>query len=215
MSEPVAPPTMATLPTDPHGRLVPWFVAQQPGGRYDFRIADEAKLRAATMFALCWCCGNRLHGVGTFAIGPMCVVNHISAEPPNHLECAMYAVRVCPFLSIPNMRRRPIDHEAMGTNRPPGQMIERNPGVIALWTTTEWSTFAPDPAQPERRLHDIGRLPATLSWWCQGRSATRAEVVSSIAAGMPALAEVAAAEPGGMVALEAGLRVAMQLVPVH
>ena len=57
----------------------------------------------------CWLCGQTLGKHMTFPIGPMCAITRTTAEPPSHLACAEYAVKACPFLSQPRMRRNERD----------------------------------------------------------------------------------------------------------
>jgi hypothetical protein len=121
----------------------------------------------------------------------MCAVNRVSGDPPMHRDCAEYAVKVCPFMVQPKMVRRsgddrPAVEEVMG-----GTMIERNPGVALLWVAHKKQYSI-------ERVHNgwLFRLkePKALSWWCQGRPATRAEVIHSLATGMPILEKIAREE---------------------
>jgi hypothetical protein len=62
-----------------------------------------------------------------------------------------------------------------------------------LWTTTEFSTFRTggihSPGNAGTLLH-LGE-PRTVSWWAEGRTATRAEILHSVATGYPLLEEMA------------------------
>src|SRR5690606_32990139 len=100
------PEQIQALPVDERGYPVPWFVAKV-NGRWDFRVMADGKIGRATRNGVCWICGRPgLTGrEAVFVIGPMCVVNRVSAEPPAHRECAEYAAQACPFLSQPRMRR--------------------------------------------------------------------------------------------------------------
>ncbi len=63
-----------------------------------------------------------------------------------------------------------------------GIMIERNPGVSLLWSTTGYHL--------EKAGHGyLFRLsdPVQLSFWAHGRHATRQEIADSITTGLPAL----------------------------
>src|SRR5438477_249547 len=78
-------------------------------GEPDFRCADKRKFHRALKEKRCWVCGDKLGVHLAFVIGPMCAVNKVTSEPPCHLECAEYSVRICPFLSRPRMRRNEHD----------------------------------------------------------------------------------------------------------
>lgn len=199
------PEAMRRLPTDKHGRPVPWFVAWIDGVP-DFRVVGESKITDAVRFDLCWVCGRRRGRFATFVIGPMCAVNRVSAEPPSHADCAAYSARACPFLTRPTMRRRETGLDELDTADPAGHMIERNPGVALLWTSRTWR-LTPD------RLFGVGE-PTDVRWYAEGRAATREEVLTSIDAGLPLLREMAEKDgPRAERQLEAMHERALELVP--
>jgi hypothetical protein len=180
---------MRQLPRDSVGRPVPFFVAEVDG-KPDFRVMDPHKMSEALRFRLCFVCGQRLNvAASTFVVGPMCVINHVSGEPPNHLACAEWSVKACPFLTKPAKERRETNlpegvEEGLG-----GIMIKRNPGVAALVTARAW-VIEPVHNGIVMRFRDISRV----TWWAEGRIATRSEVLESIATGLPALRAVAEEE---------------------
>lgn len=187
----ITPKRIAKLPKDHRGFPVPWFAAKMPDGTYDFRVADQFKKGRAVRHNLCWVCGEPLGQYKAFTIGPMCVVNRNTAEPPAHLECAHFSVHNCPFLSRPRMRRNDKGLDEIGAVDPPGYMITRNPGVTCIWVCKKYSTY---------RVHVGGdfmiRLgdPIAVEWWKEGRAATVDEVKSSIDSGLPSLRQMAVAE---------------------
>jgi hypothetical protein len=155
-------------------------------GQPDFRIAKDGAAQVAVDRGKCWVCGQRWpdrQAGRAFLIGPMCVVNHISAEPPSHYSCALYSALHCPFLTTPNMTRRD-RHLPPGNVDPPGTMIMRNPGVTCLWVVryNAWSVIK----TPRGPLFDIGSA-VRVEWYAEGREATRAEVMASLESGLPIL----------------------------
>src|SRR5262249_7721599 len=106
------------------------------------------------------------------------------------------SIRNCPFLSNPRAVRD-TTNLPMGLREAAGLPIDRNPGVACLWITREYEKF---PDQNKRLLITIGR-PEAVSWWCEGRAATRAEVEEAIDSGLPIL--LAAARQDGRFAVEA------------
>lgn len=183
------PGRIERLPRDRVGRPVPWFVAWIDGVP-DFRVVKPGATREAMRGGLCWICGVPFQRQEdrAFLIGPMCVVNRVSAEPPSHRDCAVYSARVCPFLATPNMVRRD-RHMPEGAEQPAGIMIRRNPGVALVWVTRykAWGTRSDGDGGT---LFDIGD-PKTALWFAQGREAGRAEVLASIDSGLPILREMA------------------------
>ncbi len=181
------PLRLRKLPVDARGYPVPWFVAwvDGPDGPEtvpEFRAMDGRKWAAAVKQRLCWICGEMLGRWLAFPIGPMCAITRTTAEPPSHLECAEWSVRNCPFLSQPKMVRRD-DHLPDGVEAPAGMAIQRNPGVICIWTTRSYELF--DDGRG-KSLITIGACERA-AWWCEGRAATLAEVEASVAGGLPIL----------------------------
>lgn len=193
---PELPPRIARLPIDPkRGYPVPWFVAWI-NGEPDFRVIDTGKREEAVTRRVCWLCGEPMGAYKAFVIGPMCAINRTSSEPPCHRECAEFAVKACPFLVRPHMRRREsgIPNGAVEAD---GVGLKRNPGVSLLWVTKSYGTFRDGKGG---WLIEVGD-PTQVAWYAEGRTATRAEVVASIDSGFPLLLE--AAEEEGQQAVRA------------
>lgn len=179
------PDKMKYLPIDSiKGLPVPWFV-HWIDGQPEWRAADASKREAARDKHLCWVCGNLIYEHSTFVVGPMCGLNRISSEPPCHRECALYSVQACPFLTRPRMDRRRKEGEAFEKDScpTPGVMIARNPGCSCLWETKGWNIVADGAGG---WLFDIGQA-LSVSWWSEGRAATRAEALTSIITGLRCL----------------------------
>lgn len=204
---PPLPPSLRMLQIDDRGYPVPWFVAWIDA-KPDHRIADARKAELARENKLCWVCGKKLKGDKAFLIGPMCAVNRVSAEPPQHLECALYSVRACPFLTRPHAHRRE-NNLPDESNNPAGFMIRRNPGVVLLWVTRSFTLEC----DGDGFLYRLGDPIKTL-WFAEGRAASREEVMASIDSGLPILRGVA--EQDGAAALrelDAATQLALELVP--
>lgn len=178
------PKRMQRLQVSPQGYPVPWFVPWRDGVPIP-QAADTVKWSRAVRHNLCWVCGEKTGVHKAFVIGPMCMVNRVTAEPPCHLECAEYTVKACPFLSRPNMKRNPNDKEKSVPT--PGIMIDRNPGVAVIWIS---KTFKITPDGKGGRLISIGD-PEAITCWREGRRATRAEVDEAIRTGLPSLQKYA------------------------
>src|SRR4029077_20531487 len=137
---PAIPPRIARLFRDSRGFPVPWFVQwcenaerSWPGvGPPDFRVTDSRRFAAAIKQHLCWVCGESLGRHQVFVIGPMCVVNRVTSEPPNHRDCAEFAVKACPFLTQPRMRRN-VKNLPDESELPAGFHIDRIPGATCLY----------------------------------------------------------------------------------
>lgn len=207
------PDRVRRLPRNRHGYPIPWFVAELEDGSRDFRIADQRKHLDALRFKLCWVCGGNLGRYAAFVIGPMCAVNRISAEPPSHLDCAVYSAKVCPFLATPQMKRRE-GGKPDGLVEAAGVTITRNPGVALVWTTRQYRIFRPEMGAAGY-LCDIGE-PTSLQWFAEGRAANRAEVIASMESGLPALRDACQQDDDpalSLTVLEGDYARALKLVP--
>lgn len=173
------PPRIARLPVDERGYPVPFFV-QWLDGKPDFRIIDSRRMKACKVGGLCWVCGQGLDDTFAFTIGPMCAINRTTQEPPSHLECAEYSVKACPFLTRPHMKRREDEFTEQFEDNVPGMGLKRNPGVTCIWVTNHYEDFSDGKGGV---LIHIG--PAhSVSWWREGRTATRDEIMESIGSGI-------------------------------
>lgn len=214
---PPLPWRMQRLPVDPdRGYPVPQFVAwftaegkacERGQGKPDFRVMDEKVLIESVKKRRCWICGMDLAARMAFNIGPMCAVNRISAEPPSHPECALFAAMACPFLVRPHARRR--DNVPEQTREPAGCMIRRNPGVALVWVCKGYEIIPDDQGRPLFRIGD----PTATHWLKEGREATREECLESIESGIPLLAEQAQSK-AELAELERMKQAAMVYLPV-
>jgi len=214
------PAAIAALPVD-RGYPVPWFVAWASSegnplprgqGTPDFRVLHPDAVNEALGRHICWICGRPYSEVTSYAfvIGPMCAVNRVSAEPPSHVACADWAARACPFLTKPHMVRREGNLPGEAKN-PAGEMIRRNPGVALVWLSKTARVIGPPGGGI---LFHVGE-PTQIRFYCEGRAATREEVLASIESGLPALEEIADQEgPEARAALERQTEAALELLPV-
>jgi hypothetical protein len=207
MNQEQVPDRIRSLPLDVRGFPVPWFV-HWDNGVPDFRVVGPGKIADAVRFRRCWTCGEVLGKFMTFVIGPMCLINRISGEPPSHRDCAQYAATHCPFLTRPHMKRN--EHKLPEHHEMPGLAVKRNPGVAVLWVSRGYQLFnAPGGGQ----LFSLGE-PAELEFYAEGRLASRQEILHSIETGLPILEEAAALDGDGACAeLGRQYKRALALVP--
>jgi hypothetical protein len=199
---------MFRLPIDKRGYPVPWFVGWVDG-EPEFRAVDPVKWVKAVQHKLCWVCGGPLGTYQAFVLGPMCTITRTSGEPPSHRDCAEWSVKNCPFLVRPHARRRENDLPE-GYQDPNGIFIKRNPGVSALWVTRTYKLFKDDNGNP---LVEVGDQ-LEVTWWAEGRPATREEVAASVESGLPELRKLADEEGENSIkALNKQIALAMTLLP--
>ena len=167
------PKRLAERPRDERNYLVPFFVGYVDG-KPDFRLIAPGRVAECYRGDLCWLCGGKLGRHRWFVVGPMCVANRLSSEPPSHYECALYAVQVCPHLVRPQAKRREAN---LPENRsaPPGIAIAANPGTIVMW---ESHTYTPKKADGGV-LFNLGEPASAPEWWTEGRRASRLEATTA------------------------------------
>jgi hypothetical protein len=199
---------MRHLPLDERGYPIPEFVDTVDDKR-DFRFMSQVHWQHCVQQRRCWVCGGQLGARLCFVVGPMCLVNRTSSEPPSHRECGQWSARFCPFLSRPHMVRREDDLSRSVAGNVAGCPILRNPGAIACVIARSYQIFRDDKGAP---LIMIG-IPEEVTWWAEGRPATRAEVDESIRTGLPKLEEIAAQQKGGLEELARCRRAIEQWLP--
>jgi hypothetical protein len=188
------PGKMSALPIDDRGYPIPFFVATLPNGDREFRAMDNEKMIRCVKEHLCWVCGEKLGKFMVFVIGPMCMINRINAEPPSHRECALYAVKNCPFLVNPRAERREggVGRGFQGKLADgAGMLIKRNPGVSVLWTCLTYRVIHDG---KDGVLFAIGDKPSNVEFFCEGKPANRTQIDESIASGLPNLLKACGSE---------------------
>jgi hypothetical protein len=185
---------MSALPIDDRGYPIPFFVATMPDGQREFRAMDNEKLIRCVKEHLCWVCGEKLGKFMVFVIGPMCMINRINAEPPSHRECALYAVKNCPFLVNTRAERREggVGRGFQGEFADgAGMLIKRNPGVSVLWTCLTYKVVNDG---NNGVLFSFDDKPINVEFFCEGKPAIRSQIDESIASGLPKLLETCGSE---------------------
>lgn len=209
------PKRMLALPRDIQRDLpIPWFVDIRDG-KHDFRVIRHGGVAQSYMRQTCWICGQPLGRFRCFVLGPLSTITRVTSEPPCHRECAEYAVKVCPFMVKPHMRRQ--DHNLPAdVQPPPGHHLDRNPGVMAIWVVEANRTGSAYRVIPEGDdyLIQLTTNPTEVTWFREGRRATRPEVYDSMVDGLPALLKEARAEGRAAVRdLKEATLVANKLLP--
>jgi hypothetical protein len=118
----VMPERLQRLPQTERGYPALFFAAVIDG-KVNIRSVSAAKFHRCVKEGLCWLCGEKLDGLLTFVITKEAAKTGIWVEPPSHLECAEYAMEVCPFITNPGR------HYASGTPQP---------DEYVLYTTTSY-----------------------------------------------------------------------------
>lgn len=172
------------------GYPVPWFVAEVNGER-DFRIISRAKIPIAVKESRCWICGQQLGKYVAFNGGAICGMSQLSAEPPAHKDCAVFAAKACPFLNQQLEVRR-----VFADGMPEGVFCDveiqrlENPGIAMVWVTTFFNVKRvitnqrhTDTGTHAMLLMQMGP-PTEVLWFKEGRPATQVEVATAVSLAM-------------------------------
>ena len=98
------PGRLARRPRDKRGYPIPAMVLIKADGTPDFRVTDVEKWVKACNERTCALCGEQLGRHLAFVGGPRVHENRLFTDLPMHLECAEYALRVCPYIAVPNFK---------------------------------------------------------------------------------------------------------------
>lgn len=105
------PPGIEARPRDVRGFPITFVTLVDPDGRPDFTTIDGAKILRCIGEALCGMCGEGWPAetgpddhLLAFIGGPLSCENQNFLDPPMHVKCAEYAMRVCPHIAIDTSR---------------------------------------------------------------------------------------------------------------
>jgi len=86
------------------GLPVPSMVLDDAWGVPNFRVIDMEKWQALYHARGCGICGQRMGERVWFIGGPGSIDSHVFTDLPMHFPCAVFALRVCPFLALPRFK---------------------------------------------------------------------------------------------------------------
>lgn len=106
------PPGLAARPRDVRGFPITFVTLIQQDGKPDFTTIDGEKIVRCLREALCGLCGKGWPNKSgrkddhllAFIGGPKAIEHRNFLDPPMHVECAEYAMKVCPHIAIPTSR---------------------------------------------------------------------------------------------------------------
>lgn len=131
---------MKNLPLVEGGYRKLWFVKGD-----DFRVTDGDKAWLSVSKKACWICGNPFSTSKYAMVGDaMSATIRVYREPPCYLECAEYAMQVCPFILYPKAKRRSAgldpEHTVEHANKgAPVLLKPDNPGEFYITLVSDFS----------------------------------------------------------------------------
>ncbi len=127
---------MEKLPKDRRGYPIPYTVMRDKDGRPHFTVNEEHKRQHVIKKGLCPICGRKLLKRRALVGGPKSAFDPAGAyiDPPMHVECARYALQVCPWLAAPSYTKR-IDAKTIDPKKVDNDVVLADPSM--------------DPSRPE------------------------------------------------------------------
>jgi hypothetical protein len=99
------PERIAKLPKDDRGYPVT-YIAAFINGKPDLGIQDYAKVLSCVREWRCHVCGEKLGKLGYFIAYEPIAKRPRFLDPAIHKECALYSLKVCPYLANPSAKHR-------------------------------------------------------------------------------------------------------------
>jgi len=127
------PERIAKLPKDDRGYPVT-YIAAYIDGKPDLGIQDAAKVASCIREWRCHVCGEKLDKLGYFIAYEPVPKRPRFLDPAIHRDCAIYSMKVCPYLANPTAKHR--QSKALPTDKTDlGEVTGRSLKVVLIGTT--------------------------------------------------------------------------------
>ena len=124
------PERIARLPKDERGYPVT-YIAAYIDGKPDLGIQDFSKVLSCVREWRCHVCGEKLGNLGYFISYEPIAKRPRFLDPAIHKECALYSLKVCPYLANPSAKHR--SSKMLATDRTDlGEVTGRSHKVVLL-----------------------------------------------------------------------------------
>ncbi|MEU8265400.1 hypothetical protein AB0C02_32980 [Micromonospora sp. NPDC048999] len=106
MNRKTLPARLAARPFDSRRRLPIPYVSEHDDGSVNFAVVNGTRALECGLRRLCSACGQPHEPAIAFVGGPGGFHQRRYTDPPMHLECAHWSLRLCPYLALQRHRRR-------------------------------------------------------------------------------------------------------------
>lgn len=129
------PKRMEKLPKDTNGIPIPYSTYIEKNGKPNFSVIARSKVQNCIQNKICSICGQSLETNIWLIAGAMVALNPRGAyiDPPIHIECGRYALKVCPYLALPFFSKKKANEVVPGD--PNVKISAGKPKVFALVCT--------------------------------------------------------------------------------
>jgi hypothetical protein len=189
------PTRLAYRPKDRRGYPIPYIAYIDASGTPQFTINNHAKVLDVVKRRACALCGRGLEQFDAsagrpptarhcwFVGGARCFLHPAGAflDPPAHYDCAVYALKVCPYLAAPSYARRIGDKKLVAPHEDTAVVVQpmddpSRPDVFGLGCIAGYDMHQSDTGAGIMVPHH-GVLPGwiSLEWWTKGRRLEQGE----------------------------------------
>jgi hypothetical protein len=154
----VMPRFLSTLPKDSNGLPIPFLSTLRAKGQ-PYSMIDPAKWESAFRREVCGLCGKELSPILAFIGGPLNLDHRYFKMLPMHVDCAEYALKVCPYMVYENYAPA----NAIVSSEQ-AALVANRPSRFLLGTTLTCTSVL---AESGDWWANAGRWVAT-SWWKDG-----------------------------------------------
>jgi hypothetical protein len=151
------PERVKALPMDERGYPIPFFAAIIDG-KPDLRVSSGKKALRCNDELLCWVCGEKLNNQSCFIGGPKSNASGMYSDGPMHRNCAEFSLQVCPYLALPNAKRREKDLPESAKMADGATLEKPDRFYMVIVKTKDWRFHVTD------QVFQIGARRATRVW---------------------------------------------------
>lgn len=167
------PPLMQSMELDKRGYPIPFIIVRDKHGTSYFQINDESKVNQAIDHDLCAICGNKMGADKWLVGGPMSAFHPNGAyiDTPTHQQCLHYALKVCPYLAVPNYLKR-LDMKNVDPSKFDDALFFQDPtqddNRVPFFVAIHIKGFTVSRPEPGRRYLHPFREYLAVEFWNEG-----------------------------------------------
>ena len=117
----------------------------------------------------CWICGGVNKKEFVFVTEIKSAIQSISLEPPCHPDCALYSIQVCPFLLLPNAKRRTAGLPDYLNEAKAPEIAMHNPGAYVLTHVRKFAFKPVNKNSPTKWAIWADKSVSCQSLWAEGK----------------------------------------------
>lgn len=169
------PPRLQKLERDPRGYIIPFIVLRNPNnGEAFFQVNDDYKVEYAIAKDCCAVCGQKMDGDKWLVGGPLSAFHAQGCyiDTPTHQECLHYALKVCPYLAVPNYKKNLDLMDVIKRKDLPDHMVYSDPTLddirVPFFVAVHVRSFTVSRKGPGQRFLHPDKNYLAVEYWNEG-----------------------------------------------